>query len=264
MGGGQQLHNRMEWSGTLKTITVSNQKGGVGKTTISLLLAMALREAGKKVLFIDIDPQGNASKTLNKFSSDVSATSFFTDQPGNVVALEGITLIKSDPKLADLERANPQIINLFRKNLKNVTDFDFCVIDTPPVLGLRMTAALVSADYVLAPIQLEEYSIDGLKMMLQTIFGVKQKFNPDLVFLGMLANQFNSRSAAQKETFMQLVKNYSDLIIPAKIGDRSSIPEGIREGLPVWEVKKSAAREASREVKEVFDFIFKKLGVENA
>jgi chromosome partitioning protein len=124
-----------------------------------------------------------------------------------------------------------------------------------------MTAALIAADYVLAPIELEEYSIDGITKMLQTIFGVKQQWNPNLIFLGMLPNKFNPNSARQKATFIDLVKSHSHLVIPARIGIRSSIPEALADGVPVWKLKKSAAREASREFTEAFDVVFKTIGV---
>ncbi len=245
----------------MKTITVSNQKGGPGKTTVSIHLAMALAEAGKSVLFIDIDPQGNASKTLGPHGCGAVASSLFSAGPVKVIANEGITLIAADPKMADIERQSAQVINHFKQQAGKLgTSFDYCVIDTPPSLGLRMTAALVVADHVLSPIELEEYSIDGIKMMLQTIFGVKQKFNPKLNFLGMLPNRFNSRSERQKATFTELVKNYSDLLIPAKIGFRSSIPEALAEGIPVWKLKKSAAAEAGKEFKAAFKVVFEKVG----
>ena len=102
--------------------------------------------------------------------------------------------------------------------------------------------------------------VDGIKMMLQTVFGVKQKYNPKLEFLGMLPNRFNSRSERQKKTFAQLVKNYSELLIPAKVGFRSSIPEALAAGVPVWSLKKTAAKEAGREFKEAFRIVFDRVG----
>lgn len=249
----------------MTTITVSNQKGGTGKTCIALHLAMALAEAEKSVLFVDIDPQANSSKTFAPHRCGVDASALFAPDEIKLTPQSSITLISADSKMADLERANPQVINHFRQQLARLNDrFDVCVIDTPPSLGLRMTAALVAADHVLAPIELEEYSIDGIKMMLQTIYGVKQKYNPKLNFLGMLPNRFNSRSERQKATFAALVKSYSQLLIPAKIGFRASIPEALAAGVPVWSLKKTAAKEAGREFKEAFDIVFEKIGgVEN-
>ena len=133
--------------------------------------------------------------------------------------------------MADIERAPLTVMSTFKDHLTALaSQFDHCVIDTPPTLGLRMSAALIVANHVLSPIELEEYSIDGITKMLQTIFGVKSKWNPDLNFLGMLPNRFNSRSEDQKKTLMNLVENYAHLLIRARIGIRSSIPEALSEG----------------------------------
>ncbi|MGT6160314.1 ParA family protein, partial [Escherichia coli] len=91
--------------------------------------------------------------------------------------------------------------------------------------------------------------------------GVKNKWNPDLNFLGMLPNRFNPRSEAQRETLKQLLSKYAHLLIAAKIGIRSSIPEALSEGKPVWHLKKTAAREAAKEFQEAFSIIFEKMGV---
>jgi len=247
----------------MQIIVVSNQKGGVGKSVTAVHLAMDLQERHQRVLFLDLDPQANATKTLQRVApaADVTASQLFTEQVGDVEPAEGITLIHADGAMADIERAEPTVLQTFKHNLDRLSDgFDYCVIDTPPTLGLRMTAALLVADHVLAPIELEEYSIDGITKMLQTIFGVKERWNPDLNFLGMLPNRFNPRSAAQKETLRNLVENYSHLLIRARIGIRSSIPEALSEGIPVWQLKKTAAREAGREFQAAFAIVYEKMG----
>lgn len=247
----------------MQIITVSNQKGGVGKSTVAVHQAMDIQEKGKRVLFLDLDPQANATKTLERIApaANVAASQLFTENVEAVEPAEGITLIHADGAMADIERADPSVLSTFKQNLDNLGEaFDYCVIDTPPTLGIRMTAALLVADHVLAPIELEEYSIDGITKMLQTIFGVKEKWNPDLNFLGMLPNRFNPRSLAQKETLTNLVKDYSHLLIRARIGIRSSIPEALSEGIPVWQLKKTAAREAGREFQEAFAIVYEKMG----
>ena len=253
----------------METITISNQKGGVGKSTVAVHLAMYLAEKGSRVLFVELDPQGNACKTLSFHNcvSIVPASSFFFDSPLNEmeeVEPGQILAIGADEAMADIERADPSVLRVFKENIEAVDEgFDYCVMDTPPTLGLRMTAALIVSDYVLSPIELEEYSIDGITKMLRTIFGVKEKFNPKLKFLGMVPNRFNARSLSQKETMGELIKNHSSLLIKSKISLRVSIPEALSEGLPVWALKKTAAREAAKEMIEVFDMVIEKMGNAN-
>lgn len=247
----------------MKIITVTNQKGGVGKSTIAVHLAMALSEVGKKILFVELDPQANSSKSLKKAGcvAKFGASQLFDNVKLPLEPNDGISLIEADPKMADMERAPLTVMATFKDQLSYLSSkFDYCVIDTPPSLGLRMSAALIVADYVLSPIELEEYSIDGITKMLQTIFGVKDKWNPDLTFLGILVNKFNSRSESQKKAFRELLEHYSNLLIRSKIAIRSSIPEALSQGIPVWNLNKTSAREAAKEYQEAFKIIFEKIG----
>lgn len=248
----------------MKTIAISNQKGGIGKSTIAVHLAFYLREKGHTVLFIDLDPQANASKTIllaneRMTSLSIKSSDLFKADSITLDAKEpSLQLIAADPAMADIERASTEVLRNFKKKIQEINaHWDYCIIDTPPTLGIRMSAALMTANFVLSPIELEEYSIDGITKMLQTIFGIREKWNNNLIFLGMLANRFNPRSLAQKNTLETLLKNYSNLLIPAHIGIRSSIPEALSKGIPVWELKKTAARAAGKEFKKAFNNIYK-------
>lgn len=247
----------------MKIISISNQKGGVGKSVISTHLAMALREKNKRVLFVDLDPQANSTKTMTKIgATPLANASLFFDEAVDVTPKGELALISADSRMADIERADPKVMRYFSSNLQSLSEFfDFCVIDSPPSLGLRMSASLIAADYVLSPLALEEYSIDGVTRMLQTIFGVRDKWNTKLQFLGMLPNLFNPRSQAQKERLEQLINKYPHLLIPKAIGIRTSIPEALYEGVPVWDVKKTAARTAAKEMLAAFDIIFEKMEI---
>lgn len=245
----------------MKTIAIANQKGGVGKTAVACHLAFHLRDAGHKVLFIDLDPQGNASSTLKASAvPNVDAAALFADDLIELTVRDGITLLGANAALADLERADPKVIGHFREHMTAWSAaFDFAIIDTAPTLGLRMSAALIVADFVLCPIELESYSIQGITNMLQTVFGIRERFNPGLTFLGMLPNRFNAHSNSQKANLDQLIKSYAHLMIAARIGNRSSIPEALGAGVPVWELPKTAAREAAREMKQVFALVESKM-----
>ena len=247
----------------MKTVTITNQKGGVGKTTISTHFSFFLRDRGAKVAFIDLDNQGNASATLQHSVAGALASDLFTN-PDLIIpapAGPGITLFAADRALVEMERADAaQVIPAFKANLAKIGEhFDYCIIDTAPTVGLRMTAALIASDYAVCPIEIESYSISGIKEMLQTITGVKQRWNPRLTFLGMLPNRFNPNSASQKANLEVLLKSYAQYMIPAKIGNRTSISDALGQSIPVWEIQKTAARDAGKEMRAVFDLVVDKM-----
>lgn len=248
----------------MKTIVVWNNKGGVGKTAMSVHLAQYLEEQGKRVLVIDLDGgQGNTSSTLEAYASGVVASQLFAEVVPQLVQERGITLVAGDKKVQDLEQApKQQVLPALRKVLATVgEDFDYCVIDTPPGGGLRVTAALLAAQFVLSPVEMDNYSIDGITGVLQTVFGIKKQFNPELVFLGMLPNRLNAHSVAQRAALEELLSKYAQYMVPAKIGNRSSIPEALRAGVPVWRLKKSSAKDAGIEMLEAFKIVAERIGV---
>ena len=244
----------------MQVISIVNQKGGVGKTTLSSLLTFYLLDKrAARVLAIDLDSQRNLSQTLRQFKVEIPTTALF-DEPR--VALpevrQGITLIHGTPQLANLERATAAEANrrvqIFAAHLRAMSgQFDYCVLDPPPTLGIRMIAALASAEFVAMPIELEEYSTQAVKDMLQTVFGVRQQWNPKLKFLGIIANRFTHNSVRQKAALRDLLKNYQQYVLPLKISTRSAIPRALEEGRGVWQLPSTAAREASVEVLRAFD-----------
>lgn len=245
-------------------IVVGNQKGGVGKTTLAVLYAQWFSDIrGQRVCVIDLDTQSNASKTLRHFASAVCAADLFGE-----CVLEGIggsgaplTLIAGGKRLADIELARPnEVIPAFCKNIERLAQrFDAIVIDTPPALGLRMSAALIAASAVVCPIELEEYSIDGVTDMLKTIFGVRQRYNPRLQLGGIVLNRFNAHSMRQKDAIRQLVERYPEYVVPARLATRSAIPEAFAKCVSVWALPKSSAREASLEVKALFELLQRRI-----
>lgn len=249
------------------TFVFSNQKGGPGKTTLAVLYAHWLVERQhKKVCFVDLDSQRNASKTLRAFDAGVPAALLFGPQALQADAEKELVLLAGDRSLIDVERAQPQVVlPCFRQHVSDLaTRFDACVIDTPPSLGLRMSAALMAADHVVCPIELEEYSLDGVTDMLKTVFGVRQKYNPRLQLLGLVANRFNPHSVRQRDALSQLISQYERFVIPAKISTRSAIPEALAAGVPVWRLAKSAARDAAAEVLQVFELMQQRLAAGEA
>lgn len=253
----------------MNVVVLTNQKGGVGKSTLSVLFAHWLAERHRqRVCVIDLDTQSNASKSLRRFNTGLEAAALFDDRSVALPIAEtgsSIALFAGSKRLADLELAKPGlVIPAFRRQVSALAhSFDSVVIDTPPALGLRMSAALIAATHVACPIELEEYSIDGVTDMLKTIFGIQKRYNPALRMAGIVANRFNPHSVRQKASVRDLMTHYGDLVVPGKISTRSAIPEGLADGVPVWQLAKTSAREASAEVLHVFDLLKERIdGVE--
>lgn len=246
----------------MRTVVFTNQKGGVGKTTLSVMFAQWLVEKqGQRVAVIDLDSQGNSSKTLAYAAQGPSSSSLFVDGDSLTLSSTDLLVFAADNNLVDIELSRPErILPTFRARLRRLDpSFDWVVIDTPPTLGLRMSAALIAADEVVCPIELEDYSIDGLTNMLKTIFGVQRRYNEKLHLAGVLANRFNSHSVRQKAALHELVTRYNDFVIPAKISNRSAIPEALAAGCSVWTLSKTSAREASAEILKVFAILHSRM-----
>jgi len=249
----------------MKTLVVANQKGGVGKTTLLVHMAHYAAEAGNRVLVIDLDPQRNTTSSLEAFASAIVASALFGHQSIDLQpkAEHRITLIGADSALLHVDRAPLDATQAFVEQVRHLSDstqFDLCLIDTAPALGLRMVAAVTAANYVISPIELEAYSTDGIASMLKTIYGIRQTLNPSLQFLGMLPSRVNAHSPAQKANLVDLLKSYSDLVVRRVITQRTSTGEAASVKKPVWAIRKTSARDAGQEMKAVLAHIIDKMG----
>lgn len=247
----------------MKTLIIAQQKGGVGKTAISLHIAWYLQEIGKKVLLIDLDTQGNASYSLRNEEKILGSGLLFSSD--KFVLNKVNSSLTLSPATNDL--ANVQSISLqeaaenFIKNIQIIKEsdqFDVCIIDTPPSLGNTLAAALMVGDYVICPIELETYSLQGIKQMAATIGNIK-KFNRKLEFLGILPSKVDTRNPRHKRHLEEIKIQYNELILPYSIGLRSSVADALSSSLPVWKIKKTAARKAAHEMKMVSEFILNKI-----
>lgn len=246
----------------MRTITFANQKGGVGKSTLACHFAFDLQEHGNNVLLIDLDSQGNSSTSLSHLQADGTCASALFEEGATLPAGDGLTVIAADNGLIDLDRAEFSTILNLRDALAADNQYDWCVIDTPPTIGFRLTAALVVANYALAPIELEQYSINGIADLLRTIQKVQRQANPDLAFIGFLGNRFDPRSDRQKETLKGLLQQYSDHLIEEPIGIRKTIPEALDAGQPVWALGKSSARRAAKQMRKSFGCVYARIDSE--
>jgi chromosome partitioning protein len=265
MGGGRQAQKGLQ---SMKTLVTANQKGGVGKTSTVVHLAFDFYERGMRVALIDLDTQGNASYTLQEFDAGFTASQMFDQREKDVKKCfsnlpDGpiLSLITSDAPLADMEKRNlSDASGVFKSNIQALEQcgFDVVLIDTAPSLGVSMAAALYAADFVLSPIELEAYSIQGIKKMVTTIGNIR-KVNPKLQFLGMMPSTVDARNPRHRRHLDELHAAYPQLMIPFSIGLRSSIADALATCVPVWKIKKTAARKATQEVRGVANFVFEKI-----
>jgi chromosome partitioning protein len=226
-----------------KVLALANQKGGVGKTTTSINLAASLAATRRKVLLIDLDPQGNATMGVgvNKNALDKTFCDCLLDgvDPHDVlhhIENAGIDLL---PANADMTAAE---VNLMRtdnaeKTLKNSIagikdEYDYVLIDCPPALNMLTLNALVASDGVLIPMQCEYYALEGLTALMDTIDQVRSSVNPNLQIEGLLRTMFDNRNTLSNDVSAQLVKHFGDRVYRTIVPRNVRLAEAPSYGMP--------------------------------
>lgn len=227
-----------------KILAITNQKGGVGKTTTSVNLAASLAASGKRVLLIDLDPQANATmgSGINKQTIKITVYHVLLDDESIQTARIAGTQGKYDviPANRDLAGAEVEMVDLPQREARLKTaleaiehEYDYILIDCPPALNLLTLNGLCAAQAVMIPMQCEYYALEGLSDLVNTIKRVRSNFNPNLRIEGLLRTMFDPRSILAQQVSDQLQKHFGDKVYRTVIPRNVRLAEAPGFGLPV-------------------------------
>ncbi|WP_408008807.1 ParA family protein [Pseudalkalibacillus sp. A8] len=227
-----------------KVVAIANQKGGVGKTTTSVNLGACLAYLGKKVLLIDIDPQGNATSGVGIDKGDIEQCIYdvlVDDVDASKVVqqtdVEGLYIIPSSIQLAGAEiELVPTISREVRlkRAIELITDqFDYIIIDCPPSLGLLTINSLTAADAVLIPVQCEYYALEGLSQLLNTVRLVQKHLNKQLMIEGVLLTMFDARTNLGMQVIDEVKKYFQEKVYGTVIPRNVRLSEAPSHGKPI-------------------------------
>ncbi len=227
-----------------KVIAIANQKGGVAKTTTAVNLSACLAHFGKKVLLIDIDPQGNASSGLGIDRNEGNSCIYdviINNMPMGAVklptAIENLEIVPATIQLAGAEIELVSAISREVKLKKAIepirNNYDFIILDCPPSLGLLTLNALSAADSILIPIQCEYYALEGLGQLMNTIQLVNKHLNPDLYIEGVVLTMFDARTNLSIQVVDEVKEYFKDKVYQTIIPRNIRLSEAPSHGQPI-------------------------------
>ena len=256
-----------------RIIAVANQKGGVGKTTTTINLSACLAEMGKRVLIIDIDPQGNATSGLGIDRKRVKASTYdvLLDDVSPVAAkveskIKGLSVV---PATIDLAGAEIELVprisreSRLKQALEPVREqFDFVLMDCPPSLGLLTINALTAADSILIPIQCEYYALEGLTQLMDTFRLVREALNPSLEVEGVVLTMFDGRTNLSIQVVEDVKRYFKGQVYRSIITRNVRLSEAPSHGLPIsqYDPKSKGAEAYAELAREVVERVEERAG----
>ncbi len=248
-----------------KAIAIFNQKGGVGKTTTNINLAACLANRGKKVLILDIDPQGNTTSGIGVTKRNLKDTVYniLIDRdydPRKAIRKTGVKNLYLIPASVDLAGAEVELVSMegresaLKDGLDKIRDdYDYIFIDCPPSLGLLTINSLAAVDSVLVPIQCEFYALEGVSQLVSTIDLVKKSLNPKLEIQGVILSMFDGRTNLSIQVVQEVKKYFGNKVYSTVIPRNVRLAEAPSYGMPITEYDpKSRGAEAYSDFADEF------------
>lgn len=263
----QTTHRSVAENCPKRVIAITNQKGGVGKTTTAISLAAALATADRRVLLVDGDPQGNASSGLG-ISLAADELSLYEVLLGDAqvtdVLKRGVHLNRLDvlPATPDLAGAEVELVNEERREgrLARALDaersnYDFILIDCPPSLGLLTINMLVAADLIIIPLQCEYFALEGLTQLMRTVEMVREALNPGLTIVGVLLTMYDSRLNLSRQVAEDAREHFGELVFKTSIPRNIRLAEAPSYGKPIllYDISSVGASSYMAVAKEVME-----------
>lgn len=249
-----------------RTIAIANQKGGVGKTTTAINLSSCLAEKGKKVLAVDMDPQGNMTSGLGVDKDSVENTIYNLiigeSKMEEVLIKDVLENLDIIPTNIDLSGAEIELLDveekeyIVRNEIDKIKDnYDFIIIDCPPSLSMLTINAMTTADSVLVPIQCEYYALEGLSQLIHTVELVRDRLNPKLTIEGVVFTMYDARTNLSLQVVENVKDNLEQTIYKTIIPRNIRLAEAPSYGIPInkYDPKSAGAESYLRLADEVID-----------